>query len=441
MSRSATGLIGASAPGGANQSAEGQEKRQMRMFHKVLAGVAVVATLALTAGVASADPMNAKSPWKHGTGKLYYPKDYNTAKPRYCDVVGSGSNTISYLMDQYSLNYNAALLKAHPKNTQKTSCTKDKTPFFYSWDALQNAAATTSANIVSKPGCAAVPRPNGSSAGIADLADNVKVTGHSKDFCWDFARSSRARKTTDPTNVTFVPLALDNVTYASVKGGNVPANLTAADLTKIYSCSVTNWDQVGGPNAPIAAYLPQANSGTLAFFEAAIGVTTPGTCVTQPSTLEENEGVDPIFSGSTAKDIIVPFSAGKWLAQAFHSPKCASASCPADKSGVFIKCQAPKKGQNDFGCDVNGNVVLGNINGTSPTKGSGSKTVLNPKFSSTFVRALYAVVRGTNSIPKYLQPYFSKKSKTSFCNKTNQTKVIPAYGFESNPACGVPNAF
>jgi ABC-type phosphate transport system substrate-binding protein len=412
----------------------------MRMVSKVFVGIAVAAMLSTSVGVAMADPMNAKNPWKHGAGKLYYPGDYNSVTPRYCDVVGSGSNTISYLFDQYSLNYNAALLKAHKKDSQTTSCKKDPTPFFYSWDALQNAAATTAANIVSKPGCTAAPRPNGSSDGIAALSDNVTVRKHKSDFCWDFARSSRARKTTDPTDVTFVPLALDNVTYATVKGSDAPSNLTTADLTEIYNCTVTNWDAFpGGKDAAIDPVLPQAGSGTLAFFEAAIGITTPGTCVDQDQGLEENEGVNPIFSGSTAKNIIVPFSAGKWIAQAFHSPTCSNRKCPADSTGVFIKCNNPKKGQNDFGCDVNGDVVLNDINGTSPTTGSGSKTVLNPKFTVDFVRALYAVVRGTNSIPKYLQPFFGRTDKNSLCNKTNQKTLIPAYGFEANPHCGIPN--
>jgi ABC-type phosphate transport system substrate-binding protein len=411
----------------------------MRMVSKVFVGIAVAAMLSTSVGVAMADPMNAKNPWKHGAGKLYYPGDYNSVTPRYCDVVGSGSNTISYLFDQYSLNYNAALLKAHKKDTQKTSCKKDPTPFFYSWDALQNAAATAGKNIVSKPGCKAAPRPNGSTAGIGVLSDNVKVTGHKSDYCWDFARSSRARKSSDPPAETFVPLALDNVTYASVKGSDAPSNLTTADLTEIYTCAKTNWDDFGGPNATIMPYLPQAGSGTLAFFEAAIGVTSPGTCVTSDQGLEENEGVNPIFSGADAKQIIVPFSAGKWIAQAFHSPTCSNRKCPADSSGVFIKCNNPKKGQNDFGCDVNGDVVLNSINGTSPTTGSGASTKLNKNFTIGFVRALYAVVRGTDSIPKYLQPYFGRTDKNSLCNKANQTKLIPAYGFEANPHCGIPN--
>jgi ABC-type phosphate transport system substrate-binding protein len=411
----------------------------MRMFNKVIAGVAVAATLALTAGVAMADPMNAKSPWVKGPGSLYYPGLYHAVTPRDCDVVGSGSNTLEYLFDQYSLNYNAAVLKAHKKDSQTTSCAKFPTSFFYSWDALQNAAATATVSIAPKPGCAKAPRPNGSSAGITALAANETVTVDGiKYFCWDYARSSRARSSSDPTDVTFVPLALDNVTYASVSGSNAPKNLTTADLKAIYLCKATKWTQVGGKSsATIHPLLPQPHSGTLAFFENAIGVPVPGPCVVQPTTLEENEGVNAIFTGKNAKNEIIPFSAGKWVAQAYHSPACASSKCPADTSGVFIKCKEPKAGQNFFGCDVNGVLHLNSINGTSPVKGK----ALNPRFTIGFVRALYAVVRGTDSIPAYLAPFFGRKNSTSFCNKTNQTKVIPAYGFEANPSCGVPNAF
>jgi len=416
----------------------------MRMISKVVAGVAVAATLAMSVGVAMADPINAKNPWKHGPGKLYYPGDYNSVTPRYCDVVGSGSNTTEYLFDQYSLNYNAALLKAHKKFSQTTSCKKDPTPFFYSWDALQNSAETAGASITPKPGCPSTPRPNGSTPGIQALADNVKVTGHSSVYCLDYARSARARKSSDPTDVTFVPLALDNVTYATVKGSNAPTDLTTAQLEAIYSCTDTTWNEVGGTSdATIVPLLPQSGSGILTFFLTAIGGSTftPGPCVQEPSSLEQNQGVSSVFTGSSAVNEIIPFSAGKWVAQAYHSPACSRKTCLTDRTGVFIKCNNPKKGQNDFGCDVNGKLVLGDINGTSPTTGSGSSTALNPGFTTGFVQAVYAVVRGTNSIPRYLQPFFSRTAKNSFCSKTNQKTLIPDYGFEANPDCGVPGAF
>jgi ABC-type phosphate transport system substrate-binding protein len=374
----------------------------MRMLNKLVTGAAVVAAAtALTAGVALADPPSGVT-------------------PKATDVIGVGSNTTEYMLDQLTTNYNAS----HKSGAR-----------IYSYDALANAASTTSSNITTKKGCKAIPRPNGSSAGIAALAENIK---DGKDYCIDFARSSRAEKATDPPGLNFVPLALDNVSYASLsKGSNAPTNLTTKDLTEIYSCTVTKWNQVGGTSsATIKPYLPQPGSGTLAFFEAAIGVTSPGSCVTQPNTLEENEGINSIYTGKNAANIIIPFSAGKWLAQAYHSPACFYKSCPTDKTGTFIKCKKPTKGQNEFGCDLNGVLKVNDINKTAPINGTGSKAVLNPKFTPTFIRTLFDVVRTAstkNHIPSYLNGFFG--STGYFCSKAEKS-VIAAYGYEPTAACG-----
>jgi ABC-type phosphate transport system substrate-binding protein len=372
----------------------------MRMLGKLVTGAAVVATVtALTAGMALADPPSGTT-------------------PKATDIVGVGSNTTEFMLDQMTTNYNGS----HKTGTH-----------IFSWDALQNAAATTSPNIVEKKGCTATPRPNGSSAGIAALATNIKDGSH---FCLDFARSSRAEKSTDPSGLSFIPLALDNISYATLaKGSNAPSNLTTKDLTEIYTCTATKWSQVGGKStATIKPLLPQPGSGTLAQFLTDIGVTTPGKCVNEPNTLEENEGTDPIYSGANAKNELVPFSAGRWLAQAYHSAKCKTTKCATDKTGVFTECQTPKAGQNKFGCDVNGVLKVNDINGTAPINGTGSKAVLNPHYTTTFIRTLFDVVRTAKTkdgIPAYLESFFGAKG--AFCK---DAKVIEAYGFESTAACG-----
>jgi ABC-type phosphate transport system substrate-binding protein len=408
----------------------------MRVLSKLIAvAVGTTAAAALVMAPAMADPINGTN------GKA--------VTPRPCDVVGGGSNTIEQLTDQLTLNFNKALLKKLPKgDNQSTSCAKQPKAFFYTWDALTDAAATSSPLIKFKQGCAKEQRPNGSSAGIADLAANAGGTtsGHP---CFDYARSSRPPKTTDPTNVTFVALAQDNVTYASIgkskkfpHGSNAPTNLTTADLHAIYSCTATTWNQVGGKShAKIHPLLPQPNSGTLAFFEAAIGITTPGPCVVQPTTLEENEGTEAIFSNTNAPNEIIPFSAGKWLSQGFHSALCIKSSCPTDKAGVNVLCKKPKKGQNQFGCDVNGTLILNDINHTSPVT---SKHVLNapasPRnlkgFTVTFVRTLFYVVRGTKHIPAYLTGLFGTKG---FVCAKSQRAAITSYGFEPAQIPGFPH--
>src|SRR5262249_32807333 len=155
------------------------------------------------------------------------------------------------------------------------------------------------------------PRPNGSSAGIAELIKNAKTGTH---FCVDFARSSRPRASTDPAKgpggIVFVAVGKDAVTYATNSTTNAPANLTTAQLASIYTCTVTNWNQVGGKTGAINAQLPQTSSGTRAFFLKAIGVATPGSCVN--STAEENEGINPVLKGPNT---IFPYSIGKFIAE------------------------------------------------------------------------------------------------------------------------------
>jgi hypothetical protein len=399
-----------------------QEELKMRMLQKVVAGAAgAAAALTLVAGVALADPP---------TG----------VTPSASSVAGVGSRTSEYLLDQLSLDYDAA----HPHKTQ-----------IYSFDACQGVSCGGS--VVLKTGCKPVSWASisGTSAGIAALEAGARSgkTGLGP-FCVDFARSSRQPKASDPNNITFVALALDNVTYATISrdkqfpaGSNVPADLTTVQLKNIYSCTVkrkgykaNTWGALlgskakrGTRNVAIAPYLPLGAEVLLSFLSA-ISVPTPGTCVTEPGNLEGDEGVSPIFQGKAAPNILVPYSAGRWVS-AYHSAACATAGCPTvNGQGGFIKCKTPTKTQNVFGCNVNGVLQINDINGTSPTTGKGAGLVLNQGFTSGFVYTLYDVVRGTNgSIPSYLQKFFGPKG--AFCSKPYQ-RVIRSYGFDVDPRCG-----
>jgi hypothetical protein len=384
----------------------------MRMLQKVVAGAAVAAaTLALVAGVAVADPP---------TG----------VTPSATSIVGVGSRTTEYLLDQLALNYDAA----HRSGTQ-----------IYSIDACLGRTPC-GGNVVTKKGCKPISREsiNGTSAGISALEAN---SPEGKSYCIDFARSSRGPEGFDPTDITFVPLALDNVTYATLaKGSNVPTNLTTVQLHKIYSCDVTRpgykdntWGALLGPKAKkgtrnirIAPYLPQPGSEDLSFFWSATSALPgqPGRCWIEPATLEENEGVNPVFASKNAPNILIPYSAGRWVAQQYHSAACARKGCPAaNGQNVVIECKTPTVSQNLFGCDVNGVLRVNDIDGTSPVTGK----VLNPKFTPRFIETLYDVVRGADSIPRYLQKFFGPKG--AFCSKPYQS-VIRAYGFRADPACG-----
>jgi ABC-type phosphate transport system substrate-binding protein len=376
----------------------------VRIVSKLLAAAtAAVAITALAATPALADPPSGVTP-----------------KPR--DVVGVGSDTTEFVLDQLSHDYNAT----HP------------TGQLFSWDAINPTNGAEHDTIQTKSGSAncSIPRPFGSSEGIAALENTKTTTGGQP--CINYARSSRARGSTDPTTISFINLGGDAVTVATQPNGHIPAGgLTTADLTGIYNCTITKWNQIpgnsGGSTATIAAMLPQNGSGTRSFFLGAIGLTAPGPCVStsatrqgaagaNDNTLEENEGVDPSLNLNKL-NVIFPFSVGKWIAEKFHSGSC----------GTIAQCFAhpttcSHTGKNLFGCNTHGTMILDNLNGTAPTTGTGNGTKINPGFSATFTRLLFDVVNAPEgTIPASLKSYFGPTGFT--CNSTVSTKDLTNYGF------------
>jgi ABC-type phosphate transport system substrate-binding protein len=388
-----------------------------------LAGIATAVAMV----PASAEPLNPK------TGKLVRPAPY--------DIVGVGSESISYVVDQLTWNYNLTVKDHSPAH-----------PYIYSWDAVPPSNLNdTTQKIVVKQGCKLNLRPDGSSAGIEDMPayGNTHYTYKGRKHtvpCIDFSRSSRPRKSSDPTFAkggdAFVTLAGDAVTYATTSNTNAPQNLSKAQLVEIFGCSVpaangfaaNTWGALLGASAKGASdaidpIVPQAGSGTLSFWmETALGLPTDTepTCGTaanlgfgaQP---EENEGISKVFllNGKPNPNVIYPYSIGAYVAQAYHSAKCG---------------KKPSKTQNKFGCDERGVLHLNSIAGIgNPIKNKAT----NPAWNSTaFHRFLYDVVRyATNTrdhIPSYLEKYFGHKGY--FCG---QSKVLAAYGFEPTALCGV----
>jgi ABC-type phosphate transport system substrate-binding protein len=387
----------------------------MRKLTKILTGVAAAAAaLTMAIPAAHADPIN-----KAGT----------PITPAEFDLVGVGSDSIQYVSDQLTYNYDWV----NPGHTVHNA----SNPNIYSWDATKPGTVLPGGNITTKADCAQIVRPDGSTAGISTLALNVK-TKDGKYYCVDYARSSRARESTDPPaapgGVLFVTLATDAVSYATTKTTNAPSNLTTGQLTKIYTCSVTNWDQVGGKNAPIKPFIPQSGSGTRAFFLSAIGVTTPGSCVNQ--TVQENEGVNSLLN---SPDVVVPYSVGSWLAQKYHSAACFNTAC----NPVNGKQCNPTGTQNKFGCDADGVLVLNKINNTVPYINIGTPThpnyVTNPKFTGTFIRTLYDVVRWESSTATFHMgaqeaAFFGPKGY--YCTNSAGKAALVDYGFMNTPFCG-----
>jgi ABC-type phosphate transport system substrate-binding protein len=352
--------------------------------------------------------------------------------PAEADATGVGSDTIQNVLDQFSVDWNS-------------SHTASTATHLFSWDATNPLTGAIGDSIAEKTGCPHIPRPDGSSAGITQLATFQK-TSDGKAFCSSFARSSRARASTDPAfapgGIAFVDLAGDAVTWSAQATTNAPATLTTAQLAAIYNCTDTNWSQVGGKNAPIHAFIPQSGSGTRAFFLSAIGIATPGSCVSDDNgQLEENEGVNPVLNDP---DAIFPYSTGKYIAEKFHSATCFNTSCNPNGSG--LRC-TPSGTQDLFGCNNHGTMVLKQINGIAPTTGTGQGTVINSAFPATFQRTVFEVVpydpNTSDHIPGATNPVGGVNLEQIFgasgfvCTNATAKADLKKYGFLVTPLCGV----
>jgi ABC-type phosphate transport system substrate-binding protein len=391
----------------------------MRMLSRLAAGAVVVTTMvALAAGPALADPPSGTT-------------------PRASDAVGVGANTDQFLFDQLSNDFN----KGHAKAKTLT----------YDWDATNPVTGAAGDQIETKATCATIARPNGGGAGVSALELNTVDPSSSKNYCVDYARTASNPSSSTPAcaaagGVCYVDLAGDAVTWAArsaaAGGTDAPASLTVANLVKIFECQVTNWDKVGGKNAPIEAFLPQTSAATRTFWLTALGGgTTPitaGACVNdENNTLEENEGINSVLNSPEA---IFIFSVGDYIGQDYHSASCTNSGCTGNPA-----C-APTSKQNQFGCNETGVLSLGEINKVKPIAGTTAATYkINTSFPITFQRSLFDVVRydpkTTDHIPGAesgapgainLEQFFSAKSASTpgyFCSNATATAAIKAYGF------------
>jgi ABC-type phosphate transport system substrate-binding protein len=384
----------------------------IKLSSRLLAGAASLAVAAtLIAGTVTTASAAPNDPPKGITPAAY-------------DIVGVGSNTTEYVMDQLTLGYDSTIKKDSPAK-----------PKVYSWDALPEGANVERTpnpyTITPKAGCATIERPDGSSAGITALNDTqvIKYKGSSY-ACLNFARSSRSRKSSDPKDakggIIFVAFAKDAITWAvrsAAKGGsNAPKSLTLAQLEGIFTCKTTNWATVGGKSGTIKVYLPQAGSGTLSTWETDMGITTLGSCVSQAP--EENEGT---YSGGPTHGFNNPnaifiYSIGAYVAQKYHSPFCG---------------QAPKKGQNAFGCNITGYLTPMPISGVQPMTSAKVPTI-NPNFPTHFWRTVYNVVNYTagtaDHIPAQVNALFGRTGY--MCTNATAKAEIRDYGFVTTGLCG-----
>jgi hypothetical protein len=361
-------------------------------------------------------------------------------------AVGIATGDTQYVCDQFSADYNATT----PPND------------LYCWNEQNPYTLAIGDTIVPKQGCPPVTRPSGPQPALAALEANQEPTGNTTYYCIDFVMLDRNREASDPPyapgGVAFVSMFGNALTWATrdaASGGtNAPASLTAAQLTGIYNCTDTNWDQVGGKNASIDAYIPQSGSSTRAAWLAALGLATPGSCVSdlptesEPGgTLEQDEGINNVFD---SPDAIVPFSVAPYIAQAYHSPKCTKTGC--GEVGPTTPPCTPKAGQNEFGCDETGYLGLNEINGVAPTtpwplKRATKNPAINPEFPAGFQHGEYAVVRydpntadhipgGESGAPGGIDLERIFGANGWICTSATARKDIKDYGFLPLSGCG-----
>jgi ABC-type phosphate transport system substrate-binding protein len=247
--------------------------RTIRAAAIVAASLAVVATSALSA--------QADAPFT----------------PDADDVVLVGSDTTELLLNDLANLYNGRT----PTPTRRLA----------SWDA------TGSATITPRAGAASITRPNGSGAGVAELCKTGTAV--------DSARSSSGPATPAPcADLKYLKYAEDHLRWMANTGVTGVTSLTDAQLKGIYNCTITNWSQVGGPNATIVPLIPQINSGTRKTWAAMVGIssTTLPSCVSdQNGTVQEHDAA-PVRATANS---IAPVSEGRY-----------GLLTAAQKSGTFL---------------------------------------------------------------------------------------------------------
>jgi hypothetical protein len=240
-------------------------------------------------------------------------------------VLGSGSNTTQFMMSALDTLY------LYSPGCAQIPTPSGPTPWLdFSCQATNPAGTITTENYEHDQVHEAYFL--GSSNGINQLCDQKQAgVAHI-----DFARSSRAPGTSDCTGLKFVAYARDAISWEafanSGSGINTMKNtsgtcagstgttkfcLSQAQLQGIYvTCTITNWDQVGGANVPISIYTPQPGSGTRSAWDGFLGGSSSN-CIpaAEQATHIIPENSNTAIPVSDRKGAIFPFSFGVWSTQ------------------------------------------------------------------------------------------------------------------------------
>lgn len=279
-----------------------------------------------------------------------------------------------------------------------------------------------------------IPRPNGSGQGVRALkaAKNAATLRLVRDAAYDsladlvpvtttagqnkgsedttsaalaandlqFARSSSGATWVSGGTYSYIPLALDAVTYATASTTSVPTNLTKADLTAIYSAAdntnvtiSTGTYKVGKPGTSgvqIVPFIPAAEEGARSLWRSHLLLSGSfGTAVTDKYT--DGSGTHDVQEDdgsvlSAVSNALVPFSIAQYIAQGNSATLASNYGITvADRRhGAVLRT-------------VNGvaTTVLGRLNTNFPISRPVFTVVQNAELSSN--AALAAVFQGSSA--------------------------------------------
>jgi hypothetical protein len=214
--------------------------------------------------------------------------------PQYRALVGMGSDTTQTLT-----------------NALAEVITVDGVKVIGSYDAIGSPTVTVK-DPATNPACKDYPRANGSGAGRDALQKSLAT----KDGCLQFARSSSPRGTTTTAiSMTWIPFATDALTFAVRSDGDVPRELSKAQIISIFKCE----------QPAIQPAIVQSGSGTRSSWLSYVGITEAQIAAgTYPCLVPQKDG--GTFPGNLPqehdgrelkKNQIMPYSAAVYQAQLF----------------------------------------------------------------------------------------------------------------------------
>jgi ABC-type phosphate transport system substrate-binding protein len=194
-------------------------------------------------------------------------------------VIGVGSDTIQWVDDKLSADYDASLPAPSVAWADFDACLGNTTP-----------GAPGLGDNPDGSGFPCGADHTGTKAGVKrdeSVVDSSLAPGHAlpsgsgdgrtllrtpSDPLFNdvaYARSSGPANFTDlAAGELALPFAVDKIVVVTHPGGPAPASLSGQQVLKIYNGTYTNWNQVGGQSAKIHVYMPKTGSSTLAAFEA-----------------------------------------------------------------------------------------------------------------------------------------------------------------------------